>query len=201
MHPKHAVLSFVMYTSIVYYGMMFLRFTLCDDIMLMYIYIGANFVESNVLYEKELITQELPTPLTKSQKKNLRKKQKKHEQKSSKVAFVIEEVTSAIDQLTLQSSDQSGATCRIQKLDQSEDSSSAPSNIVKPISTLKQETEHTDKDILKRIRALRKKLKQIDELEARIASCEIDKPDSDQVNKIAKKEAFLEELESLEAGQ
>ena len=52
-------------------------------------------------------------------------------------------------------------------------------------------------DNLKRIRALRKKLKQIEDLESRIASGEITKPDHDQLNKIAKKEEFLKELKDL----
>ena len=59
-------------------------------------------------------------------------------------------------------------------------------------------TEQQAKDVLKRVRAIRKKLKQIEELEARISSGDITKPDQDQLNKLAKKEEFLEELKELQ---
>ena len=54
------------------------------------------------------------------------------------------------------------------------------------------ETEMTRK----RLRTLKKKLKQIDELEEKIASGEI-KPDKEQLKKISKKENFLEEVKVL----
>ena len=50
---------------------------------------------------------------------------------------------------------------------------------------------------LKRERALRKKLKQIRDLEERIASGEISKPDRDQLAKIAKKADIEDELLDL----
>ena len=54
-----------------------------------------------------------------------------------------------------------------------------------------------DRDPLKRERALRKKLKQIRELQARIASGDIAKPDQNQLDKIAKAIEIEEELEVL----
>ena len=53
------------------------------------------------------------------------------------------------------------------------------------------------RDRLKRERALRKKLKQIRDLEERIASGEIGKPDHDQLAKIAKKADIEAELVDL----
>ena len=60
-----------------------------------------------------------------------------------------------------------------------------------------QQESDSARDKLKRERALRKKLKQINELEARIASGEIPKPDRDQLTKIAKKEEIEAELLDL----
>lgn len=57
--------------------------------------------------------------------------------------------------------------------------------------------EESERDRLKRERALRKKLKQIRDLEARIASGEISKPDRDQQAKIAKKSDLEAELLEL----
>ena len=57
--------------------------------------------------------------------------------------------------------------------------------------------EDADRDRLKKERALRKKLKQIRDLEARIASGEISKPDRDQQAKIAKKSQIEAELLEL----
>ncbi|KAH3691412.1 partner of Y14 and mago-like isoform X2 [Dreissena polymorpha] len=52
---------------------------------------------------------------------------------------------------------------------------------------------------LKQVRKLRKKLKQIEELERRIASGDIKEPDKDQMEKMAKKQAIVEEMEQLQA--
>ena len=68
-----------------------------------------------------------------------------------------------------------------------------------PTSTGPQNTasEDVERDRLKRERALRKKLKQIRDLEARVASGEISKPDRDQQAKIAKKSQIEAELLEL----
>ena len=58
-----------------------------------------------------------------------------------------------------------------------------------------------ERDALKRERALRKKLKQIRELQAKIASGEISKPDQNQLDKIAKQDEVEEELEKLTGGK
>ena len=55
-----------------------------------------------------------------------------------------------------------------------------------------------DRDNLKRVRNIRKKLKQIEDLEQRISAGDI-KPDRDQLNKISKKQELKDELASLTA--
>lgn len=119
--------------------------------------------------------------MSKNQKKNARKRQKKKEKKESEVAFEIEEVIEGVQKTTLTDS---------------VDEISAPPLIGPPLVSDSHVTPD-DKDVIKRIRGLRKKLKQIEELERRITSGDIIKPDSDQRNKISKKEEILEELKTL----
>lgn len=66
------------------------------------------------------------------------------------------------------------------------------------VDTTTDSSEDMERDRLKRERALRKKLKQIRDLEARIATGEISKPDRDQQAKIAKKSEIEAELFDLE---
>ena len=126
--------------------------------------------------------------MSRAQKKNARRKQKKRE-KASELLFEVEEIISAVEQASLQ--------------DPSSSSVELPPHVTttSPIATKSGVSSEpiSSGDNLKKIRALRKKLKQIEDLESRIASGEIIKPDKDQLNKIAKKEEFLKELEELAA--
>lgn len=119
--------------------------------------------------------------MSKNQKKNARKRQKKKEKKESEVAFEIEEVIEGFQKTTL--------TDPV-------DETSAPPPLAPPLIS-DTHVAPDDKDVIKRIRGLRKKLKQIEELERRITSGDIIKPDSDQRNKISKKDEILEELKTL----
>lgn len=57
--------------------------------------------------------------------------------------------------------------------------------------------EQDNKEYLKRIRQLRKKLKQIDDLRSRIDSGELANPDPDQLTKISRREELVTELLAL----
>ena len=50
----------------------------------------------------------------------------------------------------------------------------------------------------KKLRNLRKKLKQIEDIEKRIKSGELAKPEKEQLEKVAKKDALISEIEDLE---
>ena len=131
--------------------------------------------------------------LTRAQKKNARKKQKKKDKRTTEFAFEIEEVTGSLEQMSLsserQEQEESVPSVKTKDIKQ-------PVTSSKPLSTAEVKGAG-DGEVLKRIRAIRKKLKQIEELESRIASGDIQKPDQDQLSKIAKKEEFLEELSNL----
>ena len=151
---------------------------------------GAEFVDPVVFATNEGPSEE--KPMTRAQKKNVRKKQKKKE-KASELLFEVEEITSAVEQVSLLEDSSSkelspGGKPQI----------SVSTTVVKLVATDETTVSSAPGDNLKRIRTLRKKLKQIEDLEVRIASGNITKPDQDQLNKIAKKEEFLKELEELD---
>ena len=114
--------------------------------------------------------------MTKAQKKNAQKRQKRKEKRSQERGFEIEEVIEGLEQATI-----------------TEDNTP-----VQPDTSSPDEIQPSDRDNLKRLRALRKKLNQTEELERRIASGEIPKPDKDQLRKIAGKKNLLEELEAMQ---
>ena len=135
-------------------------------------------------------------PMTKSQKKNAKRRQKNkassEEQNESSTPSVqpdidrTEQLAKHVSDLKLQedTSVQNGNTTNA-------------SSISTNLSHEGLEPPVLDKETLKRVRALRKKLKQIDELQARIESGEIVTPDQDQLSKISKKDEFLAEYISL----
>ena len=136
-------------------------------------------------------------PMSRSQKKNARRKQKKRESEKERVVeFEVEEVIAGI----------SGVTLTDDKIaEKTQDIPQSPSFANSTHSGRGIETEAPmldDREKLKRVRNLRKKLKQIEELERRIESGDIQHPDSDQLNKISKKKAMQDELsELLEDGE
>ena len=131
--------------------------------------------------------------MSRAQKKNARKKQKKKE-KASELLFEVEEITSAIEQASLQEASSQDSSSQGKP-----HASQSPTTAISGYLSSEPTAVLSSGDNLKRIRALRKKLKQIEDLEFRIASGEIAKPDQDQLNKIAKKKQFSEELEELAA--
>lgn len=131
--------------------------------------VGWNFVDEPL---SEVAAEEKGT--TRNQKKAARKKQKRKEKKETDVGFEIEEVIAGIGEIGVSEDQLDHAT----------------------ISTSDHNQPSVDKDILKRTRNIRKKLKQIEDLEQKISTGDI-KPDRDQLNKIAKKQELKEELAGL----
>ena len=157
------------------------------------LHVGAQFVDDSwrVQISQEELSEE--KVLTRAQKKNARKKQKKKDKKTTEFAFEIEEVTGSLEQMSL-SSERQEQEASVKTKETKQPVKEVANS--KPMSTA--EVKGTgDGEVLKRIRAVRKKLKQIEDLESRIASGDIQKPDQDQLSKIAKKEGFLEELSNL----
>lgn len=148
--------------------------------------------------------------MTRAQKKNAKKKQKKKEKKGTEVAFEIEEVIEGLEDVSLStakpqatpeqtpSTPASAPECSQERLSCSVAEQSSRKDVAERGLESSSTTEQQSKEVLKRVRAVRKKLKQIEELEARIASGDITKPDQDQLNKLAKKDEFLEELRELQ---
>ena len=159
-------------------------------------HVGAQFVDDS--WRVHISPEELSEDkaLTRAQKKNARKKQKKKDKKTTEFAFEIEEVTGSLEQISLSSEQQKQEESVPSVKTKDTKQPVKETNSSKPLSPAEVKSAG-DGEVLKRIRAVRKKLKQIEDLESRIASGDIQKPDQDQLNKIAKKEGFLEELSNL----
>lgn len=150
-------------------------------------YIGADFVDSSspkMEFPIIDVSSDSEKPLTRAQKKNIRKKQKK---KDTKYAFEIEEIITNMEDVAIET--------KSDFIPVSEVTIETKSNSV-PVS----EAQESDRsiDINKKIRTLRKKLKQIEELEEKLDGGEF-KPNKEQIAKISKKKDFLEEIEALSA--
>lgn len=122
---------------------------------------------------------------SKNQKKNARKRQKKKEKKESGVAFEIEEVIEGVQKATLETPDVLSTT------------PSPVETTPVPMETTPITMETTPSEDIKVVRNLRKKLKQIEELERKIESGELIKPDKGQLDKISRKTEIIKEINRL----
>lgn len=118
--------------------------------------------------------------LTRSQKKYLKKKEKKKAM-SAGWAFEIEEEFKPFP------------TSSTKPIHEKSDLLSSAQDNSLPVES----EEIKQEDVLKRIRTLKKKLKQIADLEEKINSGCISTPDQPQLQKIAKKEEYRQELDKL----
>lgn len=150
--------------------------------------VGLNFVNQPSIDDTS------SKPMTKSQKKNAKRRQKNkvsgedkpNEASRSEPVDDAEQLAKRVSDLKLQE-EVSG---------QADDTRTAPAKQTDLVHEVL-EPPVLDKETLKRVRALRKKLKQIDELQTKIESGEIATPDQDQLSKISKKDEFLAEYISL----
>ena len=140
--------------------------------------VGANYVEPTMKFDFE-VTDTGDRPLTRAQKKNMRKKQKKKESKSSELAFEIEEVICGMEGASIDDSD-------VKELE-----NDATGNSME-----KCDTEISAEMTQRKLRTLKKKLKQIKELEAKISTGDL-KPDKEQLKKILRKGEIQAEIEML----
>lgn len=124
--------------------------------------------------------------MSKAAKKNAKRKEKKKQQQEqgNQSGTSIQNVTDSLANAHL-NNDQAGAGNKTQDKVSPKKSS--------------QINESDDKqEITKKIRTLRKKLKQIEDLEKRIQSGELKNPEKEQLEKIGKKKAIVDEMEDLE---
>jgi len=121
-------------------------------------------------------------PMTKSAKKNAKRREKKKQQANEGDKSIIQQV----NQLTVTDQSSSSMQTAAEKPSQSQ-----PSSQLTPSADSKAE-------IVKRLRNLRKKLKQIDDLKARIDSGDLEHPEKEQLEKINKRQIIVDELEDLE---
>ena len=154
--------------------------------------------------------------MTRAQKKNSKKKLKRKDKKGQEVAFEIEEVTDSLEQLEVAAppeatpSNKEPAATSGNKVSGKEKmkgggnvptvpttgpAKPGPTESVAASSRL--EEGDPSADAQRKVRNLKKKLKQMEELEAKIASGEIAHPEQGQLDKISKKGEVEKELEEL----
>jgi partner of Y14 and mago protein len=140
---------------------------------------GLDYIDETLMTSGEM---------TRNQKKNARKKQKKKEKKENEVvaAFEVEEVIDSFHKLSINNV----TTPTTTQPDTMATPEPFPSLMTTPTSG-----DHVDTTRV--IRNLRKKLKQIEELERKIGCGELTNPDKGQLDKIKKKNEIIEELKEL----
>ena len=134
--------------------------------------------------------------LSKSQKKKAKRKQKGEQKGAAEPAFEIEEVTEGVASVSLSNAEppkQLSSTPPPTKKQTSKQAKPSPAaskedSIQAPCDA--------ERETLKRVRALRKKLKQIAELERKIEEADIN-PVPEQLAKLATKNDLQRELEEL----
>lgn len=118
--------------------------------------------------------------MSKSAKKNAKRKEKKKQQKE--LEGPVQHITQSLAQTNLTA----------------HHSNNSKQTVTEPSSSCNSERSADKQEVLKKVRQLRKKLKQIEELERRIESGDIKEPDKDQREKIAKKQGIVDEMEELQ---
>lgn len=124
-------------------------------------------------------TDSTSSTMSKAAKKNAKRRDKKKQHQSNVVDGMVKNLSCPLSDVHINESQSpdKGLPKQAKQIDKSNDN--------------KQE-------LLKKLRTLRKKLKQIEELESRISSGELKEPQKEQLEKIAKKQALVDEIEDLQ---
>ena len=134
------------------------------------------------VYEDDTTTTASPVtaaaPLSKAAKKNLKRKEKK---KQKALASDISDMSDTM----------LGLNVSHDKTDQSQGGMQSDGKDTS-------HAEPTKAELNKKLKNLKKKLRQIEDLQARIDSGELENPDHDQLGKIERKEQILAEIEDIE---
>ena len=108
---------------------------------------------------------------SKAAKKNAKRKGKKHQKQSDGVQNGVSEISTVFQQVTVS---------KITKITPATDNS------------------EYNTDLYRKIKNMKKKLQQIEELERKIKSGELKNPEKEQVEKISRKQNILQEIEDME---
>lgn len=151
---------------------------------LLHVFLGfeTDYADSSMTLEFPVVDVSEKS-LTRAQKKNMKKKRKKKESKHNDYAFEIEEVICPMEEV------------KISEENEKDVASTASASKTTPDVA---EKDHPVAVTKKKLRTLRKKLKQIEELEEKLRLGDIS-PNKEQLNKISKKDEFLEEIQTITA--
>lgn len=121
--------------------------------------------------------------LSKTAKRNLKRKEKRRQQQEKGEA---EALSQTLDKVSL------GETAQLP--------SAPPGSRAGPPAASDQPDSAATTEKAKKIKNLKKKLRQVEELQQRIQAGEISQPSKEQLEKLARRRALQEELEDLERG-
>lgn len=119
--------------------------------------------------------------LSKSAKRNMKRKEKRKQQQGQDGDADVESVSNAVENVSISESDKSA------------NKTAAPVSAASSIDSSAAAAEKA-----KKIKNVKKKLRQVEELQQKVDSGEIKQPTKDQLEKLGRAKALQEELEQLE---
>ena len=129
------------------------------------------------------------TGLSKAAKKNLRKKEKKKQAAAAAATSAAEEVNTVTDSMATTSISTSKGQVKESICGQSKGPKTKPNE---------SGSSTTAAEPSKKLKNLKKKLRQIEDLEDKIKSGELKNPEKEQLEKVAKKQEIIKEIGELE---
>lgn len=159
----------------------------------LHITIGADYIQDDLDLSSSvetMVPDKSGKGLTRAQKKNLKKKQKKKLLQNDRL-FEVEEIISGFSELGVKDGNPDGSKSLLTHSEEIKSKDKATKEMEKTDHELHEPEEVPQK----KIRALRKKIKQIEELETKLDHGEI--LEKEQLEKISKKDRFMEELSQL----
>ncbi|KAM3935251.1 LOW QUALITY PROTEIN: partner of Y14 and mago [Leptodactylus fuscus] len=130
---------------------------------------GLSQVEPPANKTQQSAKPEMETPLSKTAKRNLKRKEKRKQEKGEREA--VEDARQDMEKVSISETD-------VQKD--------------------KANSENAAAEKAKKLKNLRKKLRQVEDLQQKIDSGEIKQPSKEQLEKLARRKALEEEIEDLE---
>ncbi len=137
---------------------------------------GLNFVEDEKPKDS--------AGLSKSAKKNLKRKEKK-KQATAEGGPSVQNVTDSMAATSISGNPKDMNASNLQNADNSNHGATS-------------QPQSEEADLAKRLKNLKKKLRQIEGLEAKIQSGELPNPEKEQLDKVARKSEIISEIEDLE---
>ncbi|VDI71014.1 partner of Y14 and mago [Mytilus galloprovincialis] len=135
--------------------------------------------------------QEDTSTMSKSAKKNMKRKEKKKQGQGEGQSSQVDHLADSLAKTDIKT--------KTKKSDTTKKSDLTKKSELISVKTVEPESSENDKaSIEKKLRNVKKKLKQVEDLEAKINSGDLKEPEKEQLEKIAKKSSLLAEIQDLQ---